>query len=226
MRCTYACDSVDHRLARRHFLGQLGSGLGAACGLAGFGAMIRPAAARQLAADQKRVIVVFLAGGSSQLETWDPKPGTETGGPFRAIPTSVPGIHISELLPKTALQMHRMSLVRSLNTNENDHGKGRYLMETGRTQSPAGDYPHLGAVAAKALSLESSPLPGHIHVNARGGGSRRNDAAYLGPKYGSIVIGADGKGLNNSELPKSITAQGEQRRQAFRRQVNDHFFAR
>ncbi len=223
MKCSYACRSPEHRLARRHFLGRLGAGVGAATGLGGFSSLVRPAAAAQLQSQQKRILVLFLAGGSSQLETWDPKPQTETGGPFRAIPTTVPGIHLSELLPKTAQQMHRMALIRSINTNENDHGKGRYKMETGRPQSPAADYPHLGAVTAKALTDDQSPLPGHIHVAASGGGSRRNDAAYLGPKYGSIVVGADGKGLRNSERPKSLSDDRDQRRQDFRRLVNHHF---
>src|SRR5262249_39697776 len=79
--------------------------------------------------------------GASQLETWDPKPKTETGGPFRAIETSVPGVRISELLPMTARQMHRLALVRGLNTNENDHGKGHYLMHTGRPQAPRPHHP-------------------------------------------------------------------------------------
>ena len=100
MKCSYACGSPEHMLARRHFLGQMGVGVGTIMGAGGFGAMIQPAAAKALASSQKRVISIFLSGGSSQLESWDPKPGTETGGPFRAIPTSVPGVHISELLPQ------------------------------------------------------------------------------------------------------------------------------
>ncbi len=205
MKCSYACGSPDHRIARRFFLGSLGAGLGAAAGLGGFGAFARPAAAGQLARDQKRVLVVFLAGGSSQLETWDPKPKTETGGPFRAIPTTVPGVHICELLPQTALQMHRLAIVRSVNTNENDHGKGRYLMETGRPQSPAADYPHLGAVTAKALTAPDMALPGHVHVSARGGGSRRNDAAYLGPQFGSIVVAQREVDYGTANAPKRST---------------------
>ena len=59
-----------------------------------------PAVAAELKKQQKRCILLWLAGGASQLETWDPKPGAATGGPFRAIPTSVPGIHISELMPQ------------------------------------------------------------------------------------------------------------------------------
>ncbi len=221
MKCTYACNSPEHQVARRQFLGHVAAGCGA---VAGFGSLVRPAVARQLATQQKRVLSIFLAGGSSQLESWDPKPKTDTGGPFRAIPTSVPGIHLCELLPATAMQMHRMALVRSINTNENDHGLGRYLMETGRRKSPAADYPHLGAVTAKALTVEASPLPGHIHVSS-GAGSRRNDSAYLGPKYASIVVGADG-GLRNSGLPSGMTATVDQQRHAWRRRVNERFLQR
>ena len=75
------------------------------------------AALEQLAKDQKRIVVFNMHGGLSQLESWDPKPGTATGGPFRAIPTSVPGIHISELLPHTARVMHHLALIRGINTN-------------------------------------------------------------------------------------------------------------
>ncbi len=59
----------------------------------------------------KQVLLIWLDGGMSQLESWAPKPCTEFGGPFRAIPTSVPGIHISELLPRTARQLHHLALV-------------------------------------------------------------------------------------------------------------------
>ena len=138
MNCNYACKTVDHGLSRRAFLGGVG-GLG-------LGALANPLAAKGLAIQQKRVLVVFLAGGVSQLETWDPKPGVVTGGPFRAIPTSVPGIHISELLPYTANWMHKLALVRGINTKENDHGKGAYIMQTGRRQEPANEFPHFGSV--------------------------------------------------------------------------------
>ena len=88
-------------------------------------------------ARQRQVLLIWLHGGASQLETWDPKPGTETGGPFRSIETSVPGVRISELMPLTARHMHRMALVRGVNTKEDDHGKGQYLMQTGAARSRA-----------------------------------------------------------------------------------------
>src|SRR5262249_16684617 len=108
MKCTYACNSPEHTLSRRRFLGGLGAGLGAAAGMgAGFSSFTAPAVAAELTRKQRQVLVVWLAGGASQLETWDPKPKTDTGGPFRSIETSVPGVRISELLPRTAMQMHR-----------------------------------------------------------------------------------------------------------------------
>src|SRR5437016_5297574 len=140
-RCDYACGTADHLVSRRSFLGAVGAA--AALGPAGFASR---AAAEDLTKAGRRVLVVFLHGASSQLETWDPKPGTDTGGPFRAIPTSVPGTHICELLPYTAKQMHRMALVRGVNTAEDDHGKGDYIMHTGRRREPAVPYPHLGSV--------------------------------------------------------------------------------
>ncbi len=219
MKCTYACQSNDHLLARRQFLGTVAAGAGVVGGL---GALAQPAAAEQLSKDQKRVLVINMHGGLSQLESWDPKPGTNTGGPFRAIPTSVPGTHICELLPYTAKQMHHLAVVRSVNTAENDHGKGAYMMLTGRKQNPALSFPEIGAVTAKCLCPDTSPLPGHIRITPGGGGGRANDSAYLGPKYSSISLG-NGNPPANSARPGSITQPSDDARQAFRRKANDAF---
>src|SRR5438876_12799 len=179
MKPFYACNSPEHTLSRRRFLAGTAAG---ALGL-GFAGLVQPATAHALERARKRIVVIWLSGGVSQLETWDPKPGTNTGGPFLAIPTSVPGVHISELLPYTAQQMHRLALVRGLNTADDDHGRGYVQMHTGRRPNPAEQYPHLGSVAAKLLGREDSPLPGSIHVTPRGEGVSRQDAAFLGPRF-------------------------------------------
>ncbi|MFG0334101.1 MAG: DUF1501 domain-containing protein, partial [Maioricimonas sp. JB049] len=158
MKCDYACQSVDHQMARRDFLGTLAGGFV----VGGLGALTSPLAAAHLKREQMRVLVVFMSGGLSQLESWDPKPKTDTGGPFRAIPTAVPGMHISELLPLTARHMDKLALIRSINTRNGDHGKGRHQMERGRNQMPGQAFPHLGAVVAKSLERSDNPLPGHI----------------------------------------------------------------
>ncbi|MFP6649118.1 MAG: DUF1501 domain-containing protein, partial [Pirellulaceae bacterium] len=106
MKCSYACNSPEHLVARRRFMGGIAVATGSVVG--GLGVFARTSIAEQLEKDQKRILLINMAGGLSQLESWDPKPGTSTGGPFRAISTSVPGVQISELLPKTAEQMHHL----------------------------------------------------------------------------------------------------------------------
>ncbi len=213
--CDYACGTADHTVNRRLFLG------GGAAGLAGFAGMTTPAAARELKSVQKRMLVIFLSGGVSQLETWDPKPNTDTGGPFRAIPTSVPGIHMSELLPEAAKRMHLLTLVRGINTKEDEHGRGATIMLTGRRTEPGLVYPHVGAVAAKLLTDKDAELPGHIQITPRGGGGfNKEDAAFLGPKFASVTLG-DGKPPADLLRPATLTTDAE--REAFRRKLNDRF---
>ena len=130
MKRNTGCQSIDHALSRRHFLaGTTAAGFGAA---AAMGGLSSPVVADTLKRDQKRILQVYLQGGVSQLESWDPKPGTEYGGPFQTIPTSVPGVHICELLPQTAQLMHLLSIVRSINLKTDDHHQGRLFMEKGR----------------------------------------------------------------------------------------------
>lgn len=226
MRCDYACGSTDHVTNRRRFLGGLGAaGVSAATLGGGLGGMLvgHPSMAGQLQGQQKRVLNIFLHGGVSQLETWDPKPNTDTGGPFRAIPTSVPGIHLGELLPHTAKQMHHLALVRSLNTNNNDHGRGQEEMTTGHKRIPGTEYPHLGAIAAKMLTAEDFPLPGHVLI--RGGGRGSNPAAYLGPKYASVVMN-NGEPPRFTERPEALTKEADARRNQLRSEWNERFSRR
>lgn len=89
-------------VSRRGFLSGTAVGLGGA--LAADMRAVHGLRAEEIAGElrrgEKHVILLWLAGGASQLETWDPKPGVKTGGPFAAIPTNVSGIQVSELLPK------------------------------------------------------------------------------------------------------------------------------
>ncbi|MFP6693818.1 MAG: DUF1501 domain-containing protein, partial [Pirellulales bacterium] len=97
------CGSVAHTtLTRRSFLGATAALTG---GMTGISGLSNPAVADKIRKKDKRVIMLWLAGGASQLETWDPKPGRPTGGPFMPIETSVPGVHISELMPQMAARL-------------------------------------------------------------------------------------------------------------------------
>src|SRR5437773_123844 len=115
------CGSPEHALDRRGFLGTLAAGTAAfAADMTALEVLQQPALAGELKKQQKRCILLWLAGGASQLETWDPKPGAPTGGPFKAIQTAVSGIHISELMPKMAERIKHTAIIRSLNTKNGD----------------------------------------------------------------------------------------------------------
>ena len=106
-----------------------------------------------LGAASDKSCLVWLAGGASRLETWDPRsPETDTGGPFRSIETSVPGVRISGVHSRlTARQMHHIAIVRGVNTKEDDHGKGYYFMHTGRRQA--------AGAGVSSSGLSGRPLP-------------------------------------------------------------------
>jgi hypothetical protein len=214
------CGDVEHLLGRRQFMGDLLAGAGI---LAGSSLLASSVGAAEVAKRGKSVVVVYLNGGISQFESWDPKSSLETGGPFKAIPTTVPGVHISELLPHTAKQMHRMALVRSLNTKQDDHGLANHLVRSGRMTQSATEYPELGAVVAKGLERADFPLPGHIATMPAGVGGRGNNAAYLGPRYASVSVGAEKGGVANAQLPDGMTVTADQRRHDWRRFANSRF---
>ena len=123
------CGSPAHALNRRGFLGSMAAGAAAfAADMTSLDVLTTPVLAGEMKRKQKHVILLWLAGGSSQLETWDPKPGAPTGGPFRSIPTSVPSIHITELMPQMARRMKHTTIIRSLNTKNGDHGGAARMM--------------------------------------------------------------------------------------------------
>ncbi|MDG2127361.1 MAG: DUF1501 domain-containing protein [Fuerstiella sp.] len=213
MRRNQGCNPLEHEMARRRFL------TSTVAGAAGIGLVDTHAQADQLKHQQKRILQVFLQGGVSQLESWDPKPGTVHGGPFQAIPTSVPGIHISELLPNIAQRMHLLSIVRSINIKINDHEQGRQFMEKGRR---VGQFPYVGAVASKYLATPNSNLPGYVHVSSRGLSDVAGGAAFLGAKHGQLKLEGI-KPPGNLSAPAGIDAVADASRDKLRLQFNQRF---
>lgn len=113
-------------------------------------------------------IVLFLFGGPPQHETWDPKPEMppEIRGDFRPIASSVPGLLVGELMPRTARQAHQVAVLRAMTTADNAHSSSGYWMLTGRPHEPANtenskpgapnDWPSLGAVVRHLRQRQSS----------------------------------------------------------------------
>jgi hypothetical protein len=174
---------------RRRMLHALACG---ACGASVSGWM--PALAQQIAADPRRrrhCILLWMAGGPSQTDTFDMKPGHENGGEFKEIATNVPGVRFSEHLPKLAQHADTLAIIRSLNTKEGDHERGSYLMRTG--QKPMGamniNYPSVAAALAKELASAEDQLPPYVSIGPnRGPGQGGYGPGFLGPKFAPLVV--------------------------------------
>src|SRR5947207_11626917 len=157
------CGAAAHAIDGRAVLGgALAAGATLAADMTGLNALAAPDVNKALRKTQKRVILLWLAGGASQLETWDPKPGAVTGGPFRSIQTAVPGVRISELMPKMAARMNHTLAIRSLNTKNGDHGSGAKLMMRGRRDEANVKFPDLGAVIAREMGRADSKVPDYV----------------------------------------------------------------
>lgn len=130
--------------------------LGALAALAPRGARAAPAA--------KRLLVVWLQGGPSQLETFDPHPGTPIGGLAGAVKTRVPGLALSDLYPRLAEQVHQLSVIRSLVSKEGDHERATYALKTGHRPEGPTQHPALTALASRLAHGPPLDIPSHVSL--------------------------------------------------------------
>jgi hypothetical protein len=139
---------------------------------------------------RRSCILLWMNGGPSQLDTFDLKPGHANGGPYKDIATSVPGIRISEHLPRIARFMDRMAIVRSMNSKEGDHGRATFLLRTGYLPQGSIQYPPLGALVAQELGGERSALPNFVSIAPdRQFSPAAFGPGFLGPQYAPLVVG-------------------------------------
>jgi len=186
------------------------------------GGLLQPALAQQLKSKRKQVLFIWLDGGMSQLESWDPKPGTDFGGPFRAIPTSVTGIQISELMPQTAKQMHHLAVIRSMCTKDENHSTGVPRMLRGDPKNRGVDYPYLGSAVTKLMGDPANGLPPYVWIKPYSGGFIYQHAGFLGAKYGALALG-NGKPPAHIHRPEEVTDAAEQARNALRLKADARF---
>ena len=129
----------------------------------------------------KACIVLWMAGGPSHLETWDPKPGKDTGGPTKAIDTAVKGMQVAANLPKVAGMAKHLSIVRSMTSKEADHDRATYLLHTGYAPQETVAHPAIGCAVSK--EVEAGELPSFVSI-----GESYNDAGYLGLEHAPLVV--------------------------------------
>ena len=131
----------------------------------------------------KHCIVLFMSGGASQLDTFDPKPGTKNGGPFAAIPTSVKDIHVSEHLPLVAEQAHHLSIIRSMVSREGNHERARYLLHTGYAPDSTVNHPPFGSLTSYYLENNAANLPSSVNIN-----SPTYSSGFLGATHDAFLV--------------------------------------
>ncbi|QOV92391.1 DUF1501 domain-containing protein [Humisphaera borealis] len=195
---------------------------GGAFGPLGLGSLAQPAFAAELSKKKRQVLFIWLDGGISQLESWDPKPGTQFGGPFRSIPTTIPGVRFSELLPHSAKQAHRLSIVRGMHTKDDAHSSGVLRIERGDPKNRGVQYPYLGAAVTHFLGSANPKLPPYVWIKPYSGGFKHQDGGFLGARYGCLALG-DGKPPENLLRNPAIPADVDAARNQLRRKANERF---
>jgi len=172
----------------------------------------------------KSVIYLFMSGGMTHLDTFDPKPDAASNirGDCRAISTNVDGIQLGHCLPKLAKQMDHVALIRSMTSTQGAHAQGRYFMRTGYAQRSSIVHPSAGAWAARLGEKPTGDLPGYVTVNC---GSDHPGAGFMEAQYAPLPIGDATAGLQNSHR-RGVSEGGFEQQLTLRKQLDAEFDAR
>ncbi len=150
-------------------------------------------------ARKRSCILLWMNGGPSQTDTFDLKPEHRNGGEFKPIDTTVPGIQISEHLPKLAAQMNDIAVIRSMKTNEGDHGRASFHLRTGYMPTGPIPYPTLGSLVAKELADPKLELPSFVSITPfRGLNAAAYSPGFLGHEYAPLIVGEGGYGVQQN----------------------------
>jgi uncharacterized protein (DUF1501 family) len=176
------------------------------------------------AAKANSVILFWLEGGPSHIDTWDPKPNSN----FKPISTNVAGIQVSELLPRIAKKMDKLALVRSMHTRGNDHPQATHYVITGHEINPAMQFPSLGSIVTKELGARNA-VPPHVLVPKWDRGRQYEDyfrASFLGGDYDPMCIPDPSKPdfqVTDLSLPKTVSQASVESRSEFLKVVDRHY---
>jgi hypothetical protein len=207
---------------RRHFI-QVGS-IGALN--LSLGDALRAQSYDSLKPKIKSVINVFLPGGMSMQESWDPKPlaSVEYRGPYSAIDTSATGVQLSELFPNVAKIMNKATIIRSMTHGEAAHERGVHNMFTGWKPSPALKYPAMGSIVSHELGVRNN-LPSYISIPNQA--NEFDATGFLSTQYSTFGLGADPAAkdfkVRDLTIPDNITIDRFNRRKSLLETVDSKF---
>lgn len=171
-------------------------------------------------------ILLWMTGGPSQIDTFDVKPDHANGGEFQAIETSVPGMRVSEHLPKLARMMQHVVPIRSMQTKEGDHARGTYYLRTGYAPQGPVHYPTLGSLISNELGRNDAELPNFVSIAPfRNFSPAAYGPGFLGPRRSPLVVGETNQYFQQAEgdydeqalRVRNLKPQGIEARQADKR---------
>ncbi|NIP93537.1 MAG: DUF1501 domain-containing protein [Akkermansiaceae bacterium] len=170
----------------------------------------------------KSVIYLFMSGGMTHLDTFDPKPEApaEYRGPTEAIKTAADGIQLGHYLPKLAGQADKVALIRSMTSTQGAHGPGRYFMRTGYAQRASIVHPSAGAWVSRLAQRANQTLPSFVTVNA---GNEHPGAGFFEPEYAPLPVGDAESGLQNVRRLRNITEEQFNQQLALRKLLDQQF---
>lgn len=180
-------------LNRRHFMSHVATGAAMTVPAVNFLSSLQANAA-EVRRNQKACILVWLPGGAPTIDMWDLKPNSKNGGEFKPISTKG-DMQICEHLPKTAMVMDNLSIVRSMSTREADHSRGSYYMHTAYVPNPTVVHPSFGSVVSYELGSKRRDLEIPSFISIGGGGM---SPGFLGMSHAPFVVDRGGQVRNTS----------------------------
>ena len=175
-------------------------------------------AADQPPAKAKACILLWLNGGPSHIDTFDPKPGAPTGGPFKAMKTRAAAVQISEHLPRVANLADKIAFVRSMSSREGNHARAQFLLHTGYAPNPTVQHPALGAWTSRELGDPKSDLPAFVSIGGPSFGP-----GFLGVQHGPFLVMKAGAMPQNLTLSPGVDDARFERRRAALERMEERF---
>ena len=168
----------------------------------------------------QRCIMLYMRGGMSHLDTFDPKTVGEIAGPVKPIPTPVDGLQLAENLPLLAKQADKLAVIRGLSSNQGAHEQGEYLMRTSYTLRGTVKHPAMGAWLTSLRPRINPTLPAYVSI---AGGGGHPGAGFLESRFAPLPLGNPESGLTNSTRPEGVTKEQYQKRMDLLKEFNAPF---
>ncbi len=165
-------------------------------------------------------IFFYMNGGMTHMDTFDPKPGTETGGKTAGLKTGVPGVEVAEFMPGLAKRFKDIAVVRSMTQKTGDHRGGSYWMHTSYQPRATIIHPSMGPWAARLLGKKHETLPDSVVIGA---GGNHPGAGFFGPGWAPLPIGSPERGVQNSEIADGVSTKQFDRRYELMNAFDDLF---